>query len=203
MYASSSPWTNFFQRKTRSLAPFSGFSFQVSPAASARGTLPPAPPTTMVAPTAVPAAVLMKSRRFCRFMIPPCLCAWIFETIPSASSALQPGTTHRIEEGSQLRIKPDRLPQLEVPTFAKDRRHLRTRDGTGDLGVGTGRLHHDHLGGQAPVAHREMIGPNPDDDCPPFPGGQVPGGQVQAGRQGHDHPEVVATDGPTQKIHGW
>ncbi len=65
-HTSSSPCTKRFQRSTRSVAPFSGFTFQVCAIASGVHSAEPAPSTP---PAATPAVAFRKSRRLVSLII--------------------------------------------------------------------------------------------------------------------------------------
>src|SRR5690348_2915904 len=150
-HMSSSPCTNFFQRSTRSFAPFSGFHW---PWASASDDHI-APPTPSDPAAAAPAVVLRKSRLVnLDIAIPPGL---LLTDRPQRLSR------RRIEQMRALVIgsEADRLARAELVALAEHRRHLRRADLGEHLRVRARRLDHHHLGVQPRPARgeREVLGP--------------------------------------------
>src|SRR5436190_8683679 len=168
-----SPWTKRLQRRTRSLASFSGLKVTFCALASGANSAEPVPtPAT----AAAPAELSRNLRRLkevsliegspvcvgrCRNRVRACVAA------ASRSSGGEARAVAGVEEVRPVEVghEVDRAARREIVTLAKDRGQVGAAVAAGDEGVGAGRLHDDDARGDPAFARQaEVLGTRAEDD---------------------------------------
>src|SRR6476661_2718994 len=162
-----SPWTNRLQRRTRSLASFSGLKAVVAwPKAWGENSAPPVP---RVATVATPAELSRKRRRLKEVLSVIVMSPWGRCRLGGRKrSGGEPVAAAGVEQVGAARIgnEMDGAARREFMPLAEYRRHVGRPVPAGDEGVGAGRLEHDHARRDAAArGELQVLGPGAEDDA--------------------------------------